>query len=113
MLMMGIETMKAFGADESMFQVYINHRHLIDTFLSQYSDDTQELVRLLDKWNKLSESDMKKSLSEIGIDAKGVEAIFGFMQAESVEQVAKLFPALTELQSFNDLQKILEIMKSL
>jgi histidyl-tRNA synthetase len=112
-LTMGIETMKAFGADESMFQVYVNHRHHIDTFLSQYSDDTQGLVRLLDKWNKLSAEDMKQALLDLGIDEQGTEAIFGFMNAQSVEEVAKLFPTLTELESFTDLQKILEIMSSL
>lgn len=112
-LMMGIETMKAFGADESMFQVYVNHRHLIDTFLGDFVEDTAPLVRLLDKWNKLKEDEMKQSLSALGITSEGIEAIFGFMNATDIEEVAKLFPGITELQSFKDLQEILATMKSL
>lgn len=64
-LTMAIEIMKAFGADMTMFQLHLNHRHLIDSFMSQYVDNTVPLVRLLDKRNKLSEDAMKQSLSDL------------------------------------------------
>lgn len=112
-LTMAIETMKAFGADETMFQIYINHRHLTDMFLGQYSDDTQEIVRLLDKWNKLSPEIMKESLWTLWINEQWVEEIFGFMNSKSVEEVAALFSTVMELDSFKDLQYILAMMKSL
>lgn len=66
-----VEIMKAFAPPVNSWKVSLNHRKLIDFVLVSMgmSEDFKiEVVRLMDKRNKLSAEDMHQSLSKIGLD---------------------------------------------
>lgn len=82
-LQMGIEIMLAFSPPNDSFVVYINHRALIDTFLLEVAkiteDKKQDVVRLMDKREKLDLSTFSLSLSDLGVGQEQANAIVKFM----------------------------------
>lgn len=68
-LQMGIEIMLAFSPPKDSFVVYINHRSLIDTFLLEVaqvrSEHKQDVVRLMDKREKLDQATFILSLTDL------------------------------------------------
>lgn len=104
-LQMAIELMKSFGATSEQFQLYINDRRVVDWFLDSLSLDNnlrKEAVRTMDKWDKLSEEDFQKVLTEKGCDPIQVESITSFMKSDILEgwfaeNINAIVNTLTEL----------------
>lgn len=67
-LQMAVEVMKAFNPPKDSFIVYVNHRHLIEAFLKQIVQCTDEqkrdLTRLMDKRDKLTLEVFRSSCTE-------------------------------------------------
>lgn len=61
--------MKAFGADESMYVIRINHRALIDQIMHEYlgldNDRSHKLIKLLDRKAKMSAEDFAVAAREV------------------------------------------------
>lgn len=113
-LQLADELMKAFGADESMYEIRVNNRELIDEITRRYLslDEAQakQLVRLIDRKNKLPTDVFMASVKELlGADESvaKLEAVFAaktiddlpdeLMASSAAGQVRELFAMLTGL----------------
>ncbi len=78
-----IELMKAFGADENMFEVEVSDRRLINALLSEtlkLPQEKQVLVRrIMDKRTKVSKEDFYTMLKELGLNESECEKIDLFL----------------------------------
>ena len=98
-----ISIMKAFGADETMFEVLISDRRLVQTLLTQtlkLSDGIADKVRqIMDKKAKLSASDFEASLAQCGLTQKQIAQINAFMNSSIStlsDTITKLFELLEQ-----------------
>jgi len=78
-----VELMKAFGADETMFEIEISDRRLINALLSEtlkLPQEKQVLVRrIMDKRSKLSKEDFFTMLKELALNESECEKIDLFL----------------------------------
>ena len=66
-LQMACETMKAFGATSEQYQLHLNDRRVVDSFLFSLELDEdlrKEAVRTMDKWDKMNEENFLETLQE-------------------------------------------------
>ena len=98
-----VSIMKAFGADETMFEVLVSDRRLVQTLLTQtlkLSDGTADKVRqIMDKKAKLSASDFEASLAQCGLTQKQIAQINAFMNSSIStlsDTITKLFELLEQ-----------------
>lgn len=105
--------MRAFQAPKGSYILKLNHRKLIDSFIIDVlgiKDETQKtsLIRLLDKYEKLSKHDFETELKDIGITSP--EPIHAFMQITDISQIQSEFLSLVGSES---LKEFLEIFTAL
>ncbi len=116
-LQMGIEIMLAFSPPKDSFVIYINHRSLIDTFLLEVAkidnDKKQDVVRLMDKREKLDQSTFVLSLTDLGVNTEQADAIVRFMSSSSVEEIGWQFEQLKSNQAVVDIHHLLEQLHTL
>jgi len=66
---MAEKILKEFGADESMFEIRINDRRLIDFVMKEYLElsdvEARAVTRLLDKINKMPAKDFEQSVKDL------------------------------------------------
>ncbi len=109
--------MLAFSPPKDSFVVYINHRSLIDTFLLEVAkidnDKEQDVVRLMDKREKLELQAFILSMSDLGLSEEQVNAIVKFMGASSVEELGDLFDSLKTNQAILDIHALMEQLHTL
>ena len=118
-LQLALDIMLEFDPPANSFVLSINNRRLIDAALnlsgaSDLTDDKKILVvRTLDKWSKLSESDVKKRLQEAGLDKTAIEIINKFMGSRSLEQLATQLPELKNNLGFIETATALKVLTDL
>ena len=113
---MAIEIMFAFGAPAKSFKVRINDRNLIDAFLGEVlkiSDANKvAVIRLMDKWAKLSQEDIAKQTKILKINKEQISQINIFMNSKTYTEVRDQFSVLDESE-FNDIDEVLETLNKL
>ena len=108
-LQLADEIMKAFGADESMYEIRINNRELIDEITRNYLDldeaRAKQLVRLIDRKNKLPTDafvDSARDILETDDKVGRLEAIFAASSVDSLpEELAASAPATSVRELFS------------
>jgi histidyl-tRNA synthetase len=97
-LQIALEIMLAFNPPAGSFTMNINNRKLIDTVLNELvkvpSENRADVVRILDKWEKLSPTDIYDRLETIGLSEEQIETLKKFMASESVEMLLVNLPKL-------------------
>ncbi len=90
--------MVAFGAKRDMYSIKLNSRKLINAFMSDVlgleQSQAEEMIRLIDRYHKLEETQFKKQ----------AEAIF--TPAQIKQQVTDTLLAFLKLSSLTDLPKV-------
>ena len=84
-MQMAIDIMLAFKAPKNSFKLYVNSRDLIDSVLDLAKvkkEDRVLAIRLMDKWDKIKQDDLKKSFLDINISLKSFEIINKFMNSK-------------------------------
>ena len=116
-LQMWVEMMKAFGARKEHFEVYINHRKLIDAFLWDIVslDNTlkEEAVRTMDKRDKMDLEKFTATLMQKWCTAVQAEQIVGFMQVKDLDALIAMFPWLEDNIWYTELREIIGLLWSL
>lgn len=98
-LSLSLDLMLAFSPPEGSFSLKINHRALITEVLmiAGISDaDATTVVRILDKWAKLSAEEITRLLSEAHVSDEGIEILSTFMSASSLSALKIALPTLAE-----------------
>jgi histidyl-tRNA synthetase len=111
---LALDIMKSFGAPKNSFKIYINHRALIDGFLNELdvqSESKVQIIRIIDKFEKLSPALFKIELEKI-VDSSQAEKIEKFLSLNSNE-LENIFPNLKNNSGFKDLAELVKLLKSL
>jgi len=116
-LSLAVEIMDAFGAPASSYVVKLNSRKLIDLFLEQImqiSDQDKVFVtRLMDKYEKLSEVEFQESAVQVGLKQEAIDAINQWMGIVSLEELVKVFPQLAGSEAVQELTFIKDTLQEL
>jgi histidyl-tRNA synthetase len=102
---MAIEIMLEFEPPAGSFVIYINNRKLIQQFLDEILDlkkteekTKQEIVRILDKWNKLEEVQIFERLQKLNFDQNSFEKLSQnikiYINSKNLADLIKNFPQL-------------------
>lgn len=115
-LTLSLELMRAFIPPCSSYKLKLNHRGLIDSFLTEVlaikkSETKIDLMRLLDKYDKLPKEVFEKELKNIGI--KTPEPIHAFMNAKTTEDIRKEFLLLAGTESLKQFASITQKLTDL
>lgn len=115
-LMVALEVMLSFNPPANSFVLKINHRKLIDYVLKLAEVDPEkitEVVRILDKFEKLSSEDFEKRLQELGVAEKGFEVIYKLMKSGSSEELLQNLPEIGESEAYKEVTTLLETLRGL
>ncbi|WP_158999547.1 histidine--tRNA ligase [Pigmentibacter ruber] len=92
-ILTGIDILKSLGASYQDFSVKINHRGIINSFLTKILDidfdNIPPILRLFDKKDKLSEENFQSQCKNLNLSDENIIKINSFMNA-SIEETIKL-----------------------
>lgn len=116
-LQMAIEIMLAFTSPKDSFILYINNRKLIDEILNTYAKVSKnqriEVVRILDKWEKLSAEDFAEKLDAIGLAQEQTRALQKFMKSKTADELVQNFNGIDQNAGFQEIRQIINSLDSL
>lgn len=118
-LQLALDLMLEFDPPQDSFALLISNRKLIDAILElsgagRLAPDKKLLVvRTLDKWNKLKDSEISGRFEDAGLDKKAQITIGKFMVSRSLETLVKDLPSLKDNPGFLEIAKILETLEEL
>ncbi|MCB9820046.1 histidine--tRNA ligase [Candidatus Nomurabacteria bacterium] len=103
---MGAAYMKEFGAKPNMFTIKVNNRELINSMMSDYLEldavQSQMMVRLFDRKNKISEEQFESQATEIF----GRDASRGLSRIKRLAEASNLDSLPSELQSLESVSQL-------
>lgn len=111
---LSLDIMKEFNAPKNSFKIFINHRALIDGFLTELqisTDNKIQTIRIIDKFEKLSPAIFKQELEKI-VSEEVAEKIQKFLSLNS-QDLENIFPNLRENTGFKELADLIKILKNL
>jgi histidyl-tRNA synthetase len=118
-LQLALEIMLAFNPPADSFVLNINNRKLIDAVLQNVMGETgesglrQEIVRVLDKWEKLNEVEIRERLVALGVNDAGIETLNQFMRSVSSEMLLQNLPWLNGNEGLTEIQTIMKSLQAL
>ncbi len=108
-LQLSLDIMREFGAPAESFKLFLNSRQLLDGLLALCGELSTEqkinLVRTLDKWQKMSAADLTARLEDSGLSKEVIKKVFAFMESESIESLEKSLPELADNRGLLEIQQ--------
>ena len=86
------------------FDIDTNNRKILNGFFNSLGiENSQDILRIVDKLEKIGEKEVKKELKEISIDDNAVDSIIEFMTIRGTtdEKISKLRAMNVENERFN------------
>lgn len=115
-LQIAVEIMKAFDTPKDSWELSLNNRYLIDYVLDsiKIANETRtEVVRLMDKWEKLSREVFVSSLGDKWLDQSQVDKVISYMEAENLDALVSSFDGIQESKGFEQTNEILNTLNDL
>lgn len=113
-LQIALEIMLAFNPPSEAFTLYINNRKLIDAVLPQTNSSLKtKVVRLLDKFDKLSEKDFNASLLDLDVPSDQADRLVKFVRSNSPEELVNNLPDLVSNSGYLESIKLLDLLTTL
>lgn len=116
-LQVAIEIMLAFQTPKNSWLLYLNSRQIIDYILDQEvllpSEKKTEIVRLMDKREKLKREDFIVMLQDHWLNIGQIDKIINYLWIEDIFELAQKFPNINENQWYRDLYDIFTKLTSL
>lgn len=113
-LQVALEIMLGFNAPKDSFTLYINNRKLIDFILNEVASISEEqqvaVVRVLDKWEKLTLEDFNKRLTDIGLNREQINNLIKFMNSKDGDELVKNLPQLQENEGFHEVIIVMDTL---
>ena len=110
-LKIALEIMLSFNPPKNSFVLYVNNRKLIDDILSNYvkiePKDRNNIVRILDKWEKLEDFELNSRLSNEGLNEGQIELLFAFMESTNSTQLKSNIKGIENSEGFKEVETIL------
>lgn len=106
--------MKQFGADESMYQIKINSRKLINLIMSQYLQldavQSKKMIQLFDRKDKLTPENFAEQASEIFKSDQIDEGQRKIQRLLNAKTLADLPEAIIETQAVKEVQVLFTLL---
>ncbi|MEP7103816.1 MAG: histidine--tRNA ligase [Candidatus Dojkabacteria bacterium] len=116
-LQMALEIMLSFNPPEGAFTLFVNNRKLIDYILDTVSNLSQqqkvEVVRIMDKFDKLSTEQLTDRLKTVALEDRQIDNILRFINSKTSQELEAAIPEIKENKGFKDTVKMIEILTSL
>ncbi len=113
-ILTAIEVLKSVGATDDQFTVKVNHRGIINAFLdhnlSVSKDIIPQLLRLLDKRDKISSEVFHAECKKLELDEKKIQSLEVFLNS-SIEEIIQILKE-NSLDAV-ELKKRIDILKEL
>lgn len=107
MIELAIDILLEFNPPKNSFVLKINNRQLLDEFLNYIELEEKnkiQVLRILDKKDKLSEKDFEKSLIDLNLTEKQIKEINTFLMGEKSDIFLELINGSEKLQTvYNNL----------
>lgn len=115
-LTLALDLMRAFNPPRGSYTLKLNHRALINVFFDQILELNEgelkrDLMRLLDKYEKLPKEKFDTALAELGM--KDPEVIHKFMAAKNLSDLKTSFVSLAGNEVFQEFEAILGQLEKL
>jgi histidyl-tRNA synthetase len=113
-LQLALDLVLEFDPPQDSFVLFINDRRLIEEILNLSGAEKlapeQRLfvVRTLDKWSKLSPTDITSRLVEAGLAPGGIEIIKQFMGSRQITDLLKVSPRLVDNLGYQTIKDLME-----
>lgn len=115
-LQIAMEIMKSFDAPKDSWELSLNNRYLIDYILDSLniaSDTRTDVVRLMDKWEKLTREVFIASLVDKWLDQTQVDKIINYMEATNLEDLNSNFEWIQDSKGYQQSKEILDILNNM
>ncbi len=117
MLQVVIESMLAFQTPKKSWILYLNSRqiidYIIDTEVWLAVDKKTEVIRLMDKREKLERNDFIAMLKDHGLNDKQIDTIVTYLSIDDIQSLPKKFPQIIKNQWYKDMSEIFLKLESL
>jgi histidyl-tRNA synthetase len=115
-LQLAIDIVLAFNPPKDSFILKINHRALINSlfdFIKIKEDKRMNVMRLMDKYEKMSGSELIKAMEELKLKNDQIDKILKFIKASDLEDLIDKIPELKNTFGFNFLQNIIKQLEKI
>lgn len=116
-LQVAIEIMLSFQAPKNSRRLYLNSRQIIDYIIDQelwlVADKKTEIVRLMDKREKLKKEDFVLMLKDHWLIEDQINKIITYLWINNVNELVKHFPNINTNKWYTDLVNIFTKLSSL
>lgn len=115
-LQLALDLMLAFNPPVGSFTLSLNHRALLEAILADVCDSSESkiaVLRLMDKWHKLSEANFVSALAELGLTKKSQTMLVKFLGATTVVEIVKLLPGLADNPAVLELKQVINTLTDL
>ncbi len=116
-LRLSLELLLAFNPPKNSFVLNVNNRKLIDYILNEIAKVTEtqriQVVRVLDKWQKLPIEEIRTRLAVAGLSANQTRNLELFMTSTNSEQLVKNLPEIKESEGFKEIETIISTLNNL
>ena len=115
-LQLAIDMVLAFNPPKDSFILKINHRALINSlfdFIKIKEDKRMNVMRLMDKYEKMSGSELIKAMEELKLKNDQIDKILKFIKASDLEDLIDKIPELKNTFGFNFLQNIIKQLEKI
>lgn len=115
-LQMALEIMLSFSPPEGSFTMFINNRKLIDAVLDLAgvtSEIRGDVVRILDKWGKLTPEDIQLTFNDYGLSEEQIGVLKSFMSATNKEDLLSALPELEENEGYQEIESLIKQLQEL
>lgn len=121
-LQLALDLMLEFNPPKDSFSLNLNSRRLIEEVLAlvfkavpteKLANTKLEVVRTLDKFNKLSREDFRVRLSEAGLGEEAINDLEKFIGSKSLEDLAQVLPNLKDSSAYSELKQVIKALSDL
>lgn len=117
-LQLALDIMLAFNPPKESFVLGLNNRKLIDLILNlavpkMAADLKIEVVRVMDKWKKLSVPAIEEKLKDLGLKAEAIEVLNSFMNSRNLTELSEELASLEESDGYKEIKTAMEDLKRL
>jgi len=115
-LTLALDVMLAFNPPKGSFCLALNNRQLLDGLLEviKVKNDLRiSVVRLLDKYAKMTADNFIKSLADLGLKNTAIDIVVKFMTAENIPDLESKLPELKNNEGLKDLAQTIKTLESL
>ncbi|MFA5644029.1 MAG: histidine--tRNA ligase [Patescibacteria group bacterium] len=115
-LQLSIDLVSSFNPPKDSFILKVSHRQLLDSLFSLLKIEENMkigLMRLMDKYNKMSQDELISRMKEIGLESDQIDLIFKFLTSENIEMLVDKIPELKDSSGWQSLVNIFEKLNGL